>query len=131
MNRYNFKTIEDKWRKKFKQSKSDLHYMKFSKARSELKKLRKEKMNANFEDETNPNLVNKKFFSHVRSKSNSSRIPESIYYQDHIRSKPVDQAFLFNEFFADQFSSPSLYNIEIDYSVDYNIVFDTHCGNTP
>ena len=87
-------------------------------------------MNANFEDESNPNLVTKKFFSHVRSNSNSSRIPESVYYQDRIRSKPIDQASLFNDFFADQFSSPSLYNIEIDYSVDFDIAFDANTVET-
>ena len=48
------------------------------------------------------------------SKTNSTRIPETVWYKNKFRSKPIDQANLFNEFFSDQFSLESKYNIEID-----------------
>ena len=114
---------KEKWRSKFKKSKSDEHYMKFSKCRSDLKKLIKTKMNENFDDDLHTNAITKKFWSYVKSTSNSSRIPEMVHYHDRFRSTPAEQSTLFNQYFADQFSSPSEYNIDIDYSQDFSIVF--------
>jgi endonuclease/exonuclease/phosphatase family metal-dependent hydrolase len=114
---------KEKWRKKFKQSKSDEHYMKYSACRKEVTKLIELKANANFEDEHHKNAVTKKFWTYVKATTNSSRIPETVYYNNVFRSKPKEQANLFNQYFADQFSSPSNYDIDIDYSVDFSVDF--------
>ena len=115
---------KEKWRAKFKKSKSDEHYMKFSACRKEVTRLIKLKANANFEDDEHPNAVTKKFWSYVKTTSNSSRIPETVHYNNIFRSAPRDQADLFNCFFADQFTTPSNYNINIDYSRNFTIVFE-------
>ena len=59
-------------------------------------------------------LISKKFWKYAKSKTNSTRIPETVWYKNQFRSKPIDQANLFNEFFFDQFSLESKYDIEID-----------------
>ena len=76
-------------------------------------------MNSNFDNLLNSiNHINKKFWSYVKSKSNSDRIPELFSYKNQLKSNRKDQRKLFNEFFCDKFSEPSLYNIEIDFSND-------------
>ena len=115
---------KEKWRSKYKKSKSDGHYMKFSLKRTELKNLVKMKMNENFGDDLHENAITKKFWSYVKSTSNSSRIPESVHYNERNRSLPSEQATLFNQFFADQFSSPSNYNIDIDLTQDFSVAFE-------
>ena len=45
---------------------------------SKNKKLIKKKMSDNFEDGHDTDLINKKFWSYVKSTSNSSRIPDKI-----------------------------------------------------
>ena len=84
-------------------------------------------MDSNFEEEMNRNLITKKLYSYVKSKSNSHRIPDLISYGNKLKSKRLDQCNLFNQYFADQFSDPSLYNIPIDYSQDhkFSINFNT------
>ncbi len=81
-------------------------------------------MEENFEDSENRNLINKKFWSHVKSKSNSHRIPEAVSYGDRIRSDPQGQCELFNDFFSDQFSGASDYSIDIDFSNDHLFEID-------
>ena len=71
-------------------------------------------MRLNVEDESDTSLISKKFWKYVKSKTNSTRIPETVWYKNKFRSKPIDQANLFNEFFSDQFSLESKYDIEID-----------------
>lgn len=62
----------------------------------------------------------------VKNVSCSARIPEVVNYGGRFRNSPLDQAELFNEFFCDQFSDVSNYNINIDFSNDndYDISFD-------
>ena len=64
--------------------------------------------------------------SYVKSKTNSHRIPELVSYGSKLKSKRIDQCNLFNQYFFDQFSEPSSYNIPIDYSHDhqFKINFD-------
>ena len=116
---------KEKWHKKYKKSKSLNHGLKFKNARTEVKCLIKAKMQSNFSDEYSENAITKKFWSYVKSTSNSHRIPESIYYNARFRSAPVDQANMFNEFFYKQFSCQSDYNIPVDYSKNFNINFNT------
>ena len=65
--------------------------------------------------EDDPALIKKKFWSHVKATSNSSRIPESISYKGRFRNNIKDQADLFNTYFYDQFSESSNYDIPIDF----------------
>ena len=91
----------------------------------EVKKIRKkfkekctQKKMDNVMDSEDPALVKKKFWSYYKSTSNSCRVPETVNYKGRFRSKKVDVANLFNNFFSDQFSSPSLYNIDINFEND-------------
>ena len=70
--------------------------------------------------------ITKKLYSYVKSKSNSHRIPELVSYGSKLKSKKIDQCNLFNQYFFDQFSEPSSYDIPIDYSLDhqFKIKFD-------
>ena len=109
---------KERLRKKFKETKSASDYSNYAKCRKDFKNLVKEKMRANFDDEVDPALVSKIFWKHLKSTSGSSRIPETIGYHTRFRNNPSDQAELFNDFFADQFSDASNYDIDIDFSND-------------
>ena len=71
-------------------------------------------MCANFDDDEDSALISKKFWKHLKSTSGTSRIPETVNYHTRFRNNPSDQAELFNDFFADQFSDVSNYDIDID-----------------
>ena len=101
---------------KYNKSKDPKHYQQFSKCRKEFKNLVQEKMRYNLDDDSNdPALVSKKFWSHVKSSSNCSRIPETVSYNGCLINKIQDQTELFNKFFSDQFSDPSNYDIPINF----------------
>ena len=87
---------KERWRAKYKKTKNMEHYDKFSQCRRDLKKLVYDKMNTTFNDESDPALISKKFWSHVKSKTNSHRIPETVNYGPRFRNNPKDQADLFN-----------------------------------
>ena len=84
-------------------------------------------MVSNFDDQDDPALISKKFWSHVKSMSKSSRIPGTVNYHGRFRNNPKDRAEIFNEFFEEQFSDASNYDIDIDFSNDTvnNIKFST------
>ena len=108
-----------------KKTGSDIHHAQFSSYRRELTNLIIKKMNSNFDNLINNiNYIKKKFWSYVKSKSNSHRIPELVSYGNQMKSNRKDQCKLFNEFFCDQFSEPSLYNIQIDFSNDNHYKLD-------
>ena len=123
---YNLCREKERLHSRYKETKSDAHYMKFSDCRRKLKHLVRHKMCENFEDENDSQLINKKFWSYVKSNSNSHRIPEVVTHNDISRKKPADQAELFNDFFYQQFSEPSAYDINIDWNndSDFNIDFN-------
>ena len=77
-------------------------------------------------DSEDTNLISKKFWSYLKSTSKSSRIPESVQYGSRFRSEPADQADIFNEFFSNQYSEPSNYDVSIQYAYDgrFDIDFD-------
>ena len=102
------------WGKKAK-SGTVSHLDKFRKLRRNFKKVMNEKMRLNVVDDSDPALISKKFWSHVKSKSKSTRIPETVHYGQRFRRDCSEQAELFNEYFCNQFSEPSLYNIDIDF----------------
>ena len=62
--------------------------------------------------------MSKKFWSHVKSKSKSTRIPETVRYGHRFRRDCTEQAEIFNEYFSHQFSEPSSYDIDIDFTSD-------------
>ena len=79
-------------------------------------------MRDNLYNEDDPGLITKKFWSHVKSNSKSSRLPETMHLDDTFRNKPSEKAELFNNYFYEQFSGRSNYNTYIDFSNDQ--VFD-------
>ena len=109
---------KEKLRAKFNETGLAEDYKKFSDCRSEFKNLSHEKMVSNFNDEDDPALISKKFWSHVKSTSKSTRIPGTVNYCGRFRNNPQDQAEIFNEYFQEQFSEASNYNVDIDYSND-------------
>ena len=124
---YDFCRKKERLRAKFKQSKREIDGLKFSLARKEFKKLVSQKMRDNlYSDDHDSALITKKFWSHVKSTSKSSRIPEFVTHDEITRSCPKHQAELFNEFFYQQFSEASNYSIPIDFSDDnrFDVDFD-------
>ena len=117
---------KERLRAKFKRSKSDSDGLKFANARRKFKKLMSEKMNDNLTDTDDTALITKKFWSYVKSSSNSHRIPECVEYLGIIRNDRKDQSELFNDFFFAQFSDRSSYDISIDFSNDSRFDIDFH-----
>ena len=97
--------------------------VKFQASRREVRRLIRSKMNSNFSDKQSENAITKKFWSYVKSSSNTHRIPETVHHNDTFRVDYKGQANLFNNFFRDQFSSPSKYDIQINYSGNHDISF--------
>ena len=109
---------KERLRAKAKETGRAEDYHKFSECRKNFKNLVKLKMTANFEDDDDPALISKKFWSHVKSMSGSSRIPGTVRYGNRYRNNPKDQAEIFNEYFEEQFSDSSNYNIDINFQND-------------
>ena len=80
-------------------------------------------MKSTLREEHDPGLIPKRFWSHVKSTSNSSRIPECVSYGGRFRNNVKDQSELFNTYFYDQFSSPSNYDIPVSYIGDKFSIF--------
>ena len=88
---------KERWRVKYKKSKNEAHYLKFSECRKKFRKLVQGKMAENIAGEQD--LISKCFWKYVKSNTNSHRIPESINYDNRFRTNPTDQSELFNEYF--------------------------------
>ena len=86
--------------------------------RKKFKKLCTQKKMANVMNSDDPALIKKKFWSYYKSTSNSCRVPETVHYKSRFRSAKFDVADMFNQFFSDQFSTPSQYNININFEND-------------
>ena len=80
-------------------------------------------MRANL-DYCNRNILTKKFWSHVKSSKNSSRIPEVISYEGLTANEPLAKANMFNKCFYKQFSEPSYYETNIDFESDSTFDID-------
>ena len=104
---------KDKLHKLFKQKKTLQAELKFKVFRREFNSLINSKMRANL-DYCNRNILTKKFWSHVKSSKNSSRIPEVISYK----------GLTANECFYKQFSEPSYYETNIDFESDSTFDID-------
>ena len=57
-------------------------HRKFCRLRSDFKKIMNEKMRLNVVDDTDPALISKKFWKYVKSKTKSTRIPETVWYKN-------------------------------------------------
>ena len=94
----------------------------FKHKRTLFKNICSKKMRDNLYNEDDPGLITKKFWSHVKSNSKSSRLPETMHLDDTFCNKLSEKAELFNNYFYEQFSGRSNYNTHIDFSNDQ--VFD-------
>ena len=109
---------KERLRAAYKEKNDPASYKKFFQARNELKNTVKAKMRANFENFEKPNSITKKFWPYVKVASNTSRIPDRIFYEAKHVNCPNKKATLFNEYFYKQFSEKSTYNIHIDFRND-------------
>ena len=114
---------KEKWRKKAKEPGNESALKKFRQLRSDFKCIMNDKMRLSVEDDSDSALISKKFWKHVKLKSKSTRIPETVRYGDRFRNKPVEQASLFNEYFYQQFSEASSYDIDVDMGAGPNNTF--------
>ena len=64
-------------------------------------------------DDNDPNIITKKFWSYAKASSANTRIPESVNLHNTHKSKHLEQAELFNQYFYNQFSDESKYDISI------------------
>ena len=82
-------------------------------------------MRENLYNRDDPVLITKKFWSHVKSNSKSTRIPECVQHKGRYRSIPKEKCDLFDNYFFDQFSEASTYGTPIDWSNDeaFNVEF--------
>ena len=113
-------------RQKYKESQLPHDYERYSECRKQFKVLLNEKMHSYVEDDSDPSLISKKFWKYLKSTSGGTRVPETVNYGPRFRNNPEGQSELFNEFFCDQFSAASNYDIDIDFSQDseFDIEFD-------
>ena len=110
---------KEKLHRKWKDSNKMEDYSKFSECRKQFKELVRSKMEGYFEDDVNDDaLIKKRFWGYWKSTSKAGRIPESVFYDEKHRNNPQEQATLFNDFFANQFSDPSSYDIPIEPDKD-------------
>ena len=75
-------------------------------------------------DNNSSDLITKKFWAYVQSKSKSSRIPETVHIGDTYRSDTKEKADLFNEYFFNQFTGPSNYDVEVDFDINDSFSID-------
>ena len=109
---------------KFKRSNNLSDGLKFAASRKEFKKLIERKMRDNLCNEQDPNLISKKFWSHVKSSSKTYRIPEVLHHGSNISNETKVKANMFNKFFFDQFSDSSTYNVNVDFTRDNDFDID-------
>ena len=118
---------KERLHKKYKRTKSILDELKFRNCRREFKSLIKSKIRDNLYCCKDNNIITKNFWSHIKSKTKSSRIPEVLKHKNSISSHNVTKANMFNKYFFDQFSSSSSYNVDIDFSNDNVFDIDFSC----
>ena len=120
-----------KLRKIFKESNLKTDEENYKKSKIRLKQKEKEKKrefliadpcSETQEQKLSENQVSKKFWSFLKSSSNSSRIPDVIQYKGKYRSNKLDQCDLFNKFFSDQFTEASKYDITINTHNERNCI---------
>ena len=96
--------------KKYKRTKSMHHELKLVNCRREFKSMISSKMRDNLFESIDSNVITKQFWSYVKSKSMSNRIPEVLKHNNVISSDNHTKANMFNKYFFEQFSSSSTYD---------------------
>ena len=110
---------KERLRKKYKKTQNFEHYLQYSTCRREFRNLVDHKKQCCFGPDFDDNsIITKKFWKHVKHANNSSRIPELVSYNSIHRNTASKKAELFNTFFCEQFSTASIYNIDIIYAFD-------------
>ena len=109
---------KDRAHSQFKESNTFTNELRWKVKRRDFKNTCNAKMRDNLYNNEDPALITKKFWSHVKSFSKSHRLPECMHLNDTFRNSPKDKAELFNNYFYQQFSTPSRYDIDIDWSND-------------
>ena len=115
---------KERYHKKYKRTGSLHDGLKFTTARKEFKKLVNQKMRENLYDYEDTNLLSKKFWTYVKRTTKSNRIPEIVCRGSSISSDTKTKADMFNKFFYDQFSEPSIYNTDITFESDNDFDID-------
>ena len=81
-------------------------------------------MKDNLYDFEDTNLLSKKFWTYVKCTSKTSRIPELVCRGSNTCNDTKGKADMFNKYFTDQFSEPSLYNTDISFGTDNEFDID-------
>ena len=118
---------KERLHKRFKSTKSIRDELKFTNCRREFKSLIRSKIRDNLHCSRDSNTITKKFWSHVKSKTKSTRIPEVVKHENSISSDTLTKANMFNKYFYEQFSTRSSYDINIDFSNDHLLDIDFSC----
>ena len=99
--------------------------IKYSNCRKGFKTLMRTKMRDNLYSSTEDNnLISKKFWGYVKSTSNTHRIPEIMSLDATVSSDSKTKANLFNQYFFQQFSEASNYDIDINFDNDSDFDID-------
>ena len=117
---------KERYHKKYKRTGSLQDGLKFATAQKDFKKLVNQKMRDNLYDFEDTNLLSKKFWTYVKRISKTSRIPELVCRGSNtcICNDTKGKADMFNKYFSDQFSEPSLYNTDISFGTDNEFDID-------
>ena len=73
------------------------------------------------------NDICKQFWSRLKSKSSTNRIPEVLKHEGSISSNNLTKANMFNDYFHKQFSNSSVYDIDVNLSNDGLFDIDFSC----
>ena len=87
----------------------------------------KSKIRDNLYCSSDSNVITKKFWSHIKSKTKCNRIPEVLKHNNSISSHNLAKANMFNKYFYEQFSNGSSYTIDIDFTDDNLLDIDFSC----
>ena len=117
---------KERLHKKYKSTKSTADELKFTLCRKEFKSLVKTKMRDNLYCSNASNDICKQFWSHVKPKSNTNRIPEVLKHNGSISSNNITKANMSNDHFYEQFSHISEYDVDIDFN-DEQFDIDFSC----
>ena len=87
------------WTKAISERGTEEDHQKFCKLRKDFKKLINDKMRLNVEDKSDISLISKKFWKYVKSKTNLTRIPETVCYKiNSVVNQLTKQTYLMNSF---------------------------------
>ena len=121
---------KERLHKKYNSTKLIADELKFSLCRKEFKRLIRSKMTDNLYCSNDRNDICKQFWSHLKSKSSTNRIPEVLKHEGSISSNNLTKTNMFNDYFHKQFSNSSVYDIDVNFSNDELFDIDFSCTTT-